>query len=75
MGIISGQEIILAVRFTLPPGTPPEQAGRMLSQGGVNLPLSLVQLVRRIDVAVVGINEPFTVPSPVEDGAANLRIQ
>ena len=47
----------------------------MLSQGGVNLPLSLVQLVRRIDVAVVGINEPFTVPSPVEDGAANLRIQ
>lgn len=74
MGIISGQEVVLAIRFSLPPGTPPEHAGRMLSSGGVNIPLSLVNLVRRVDVAVVNVGEPFVAP-PVEEAGANLKLQ
>lgn len=74
MGLISGQEIVLAVRFTLPPGQPPENAARMLSQGGVNLPLSLCHLVRRIDVALVDVGQPFLAP-PAEEGGANLKLQ
>jgi hypothetical protein len=74
VSIISGQEIVLAVRFTLPPGQSPERAAQMLSQGGVNLPLSLCSLVRRIDVAVVDVGQPFLAP-PVEEAGANLKLQ
>jgi hypothetical protein len=73
VGIISGKEIVLAVRMTLPPETPPERAAALLSQGGVNLPLGLVQFVRTITVAVVEVGEAFTVP-PVEEGGKIMRV-
>jgi hypothetical protein len=72
--IVGDAECILAVRFALPPGTTPEQAGKMLSQGGVNIPLGLMSYVRKVDVAIVAIGEPFTCEPP-EDGNRFMVVQ
>ena len=73
MGIVSGKEVVLAVRMTLPPCTTPDRAVAMLSQGGVNIPLGLIQFVRSLSVGVVEVGEPFTVP-PAEDGGAIVKL-
>lgn len=64
MAITGMVEAVIAVRLSLPPGTTQEQAAKMLSNGGVNLPLGLVQFVRKIDVAVVALDEPFVAMPP-----------
>lgn len=74
MAIVSGFEIIVAIRIAMPPNVTPEQAGKMLSSNGVNLPIGLVQFVRKIDVAVVAEDEPFTVQPP-EDGGAFVLVK
>jgi hypothetical protein len=71
--IVSDIEAIIAIRFSLPPGTTPEQAGKMLSQGGVNIPLGLYSYVKKIDVSVVGIGEPYTVMPPEEGHGLKLQ--
>jgi len=71
--IVTGQEIVLAVRFELPPNITAEKAVALLSQGGLNVPLGLVQFVRKIDVAVVNTGDSFTV-TPPEEGVT-LRMQ
>ncbi len=73
MGIITGKEVVLAVRMTMPPNITPERAVAMLSQGGVNIPLGLVQFVRSMTVGVVESNETFPVP-PAEDSGPIVRV-
>lgn len=72
MGITGTVEAIIAVRLSLPPGTTEEQAAKMLSHGGVNIPLGLVGFIRKIDVAVVKLDEPFIVLPPEKISGLNL---
>lgn len=73
MGVVSGtNEAIVAIRFRLPPGMNVEQAGKMLSQGGINIPLGLLNNVRKVDVAIIAVDEPYTILPP-EDGSAILH--
>lgn len=46
-------EVVLAIRFSVPAGTSPEQAAKMLAHGGVNIPVSLIGHVRSVNVDVV----------------------
>lgn len=73
MSIVSGKQVVLAIRLELPPNIAPEQAVQLLSQGGVNIPLGLVQFVRQTVLGVVESGESFTVP-PMEEGGAIMRV-
>jgi len=74
VAIVSGKEVVLAVRMTLPPNTTPEKAVALLSQGGINIPLGLVQFVRSMAVGVVDTDETFPVP-PAEAVGPIMRLQ
>jgi hypothetical protein len=45
----------------------------MLSQGGVNIPLGLYNYVKKIDVSIVGMGEPYTVMPPEEGHGLKLQ--
>lgn len=75
MANITGvSEAILSIRLALPPGTTPEKAIGMLSQGGVNLPLGLVNFVRQIHVEIVDVGQPGSPIPPPEDGGGSFKL-
>lgn len=65
--IVSGKEVVIGVRVTIPPNVTPEQAHAMMSNNGISMPLGLLPFVRQTHVSVVDANEPVTIP-PLEDG-------
>lgn len=54
--------------FSVPPGTTRERAAQMLSQGGVNVPLGLLQYIKSVDINVV--DAPLG-----NDGSGILKLQ
>ena len=71
--LVSDLEAVMVVRFKLPPGTTAEQAGKMLSHGGVNIPLGLVNYIRYHTVAIVGIDEPYQDVPPTDFTGPKLQ--
>lgn len=71
--LVSGLEIVIGVRVTVPPGVTADQAKAMMSNNGISMPIGLLQFVRQTHVEVVAANQPVTIP-PLEDGV-KLRLQ
>jgi hypothetical protein len=52
--VLVGEYLVeMNVVFSVPPGTTRERAAQMLSQGGINVPLGLLQYVRSVNINVV----------------------
>lgn len=66
--LVSDFHVVLKIQVDVPPGLTREQAAKMLSQNGVNMPLGLLQFVRRVDCEVIDG------PVPTEVGGVQLGL-
>lgn len=55
MALVGDIEVVLTIRFSTPPGTQPQDAGKMIAANGIQIPLGLVQFVRHVNVDVVPV--------------------
>ncbi len=68
--LLGNYHVEMKILFDVPPGTTKEQAAKMLSQGGVNVPLGLLQFIRRVDVDV----KDGPAPTGTEDSGSRMKI-
>jgi hypothetical protein len=53
MAIEGALEAVLTIRFAVPPGQSPEDAGKQIHNAGAMIPLGLVRFVKNISVQIV----------------------
>lgn len=59
MAVIEGtQEVVLTVRFRVPPGTPPQELANRIAQYGVSCSVGLMVLAKESKCEVVDIPPP-----------------
>lgn len=60
-------EVVLTVRFAVPPGQDPVEAGKQVANAGAMIPIGLVRFVRHVDIKV----EPAVAKSRVNIAPGN----